>query len=392
MRERWKRMQCRGEPARTSRGRGAWLAAVLLAGLVTGAGAGETPVVGAFDAGPVGRTSATFNGELSAGLTADVTVWWGTNAAAWSYTNSVTVWTNVTPHRLSYAATGLDANTEYSYQFHATNAPYGDDVSAVKTFTTASDTGGFSGGAYDGYDQMADRHKLDFPQVRNAAVGATNVTIESAWLNGMLLSTGSVSISAVRVYYGQSDGVTNINAWDQNHTFFGVDELTPLTVQVDVDSGSTYFYRFYAIDTNDREGWASSSVEFLTPSAPAVTSAAAAPVGRASATLNGALSAGLTADITFHWGTDTNSWDHTNNIGLRDEGPLTLPVAGLDPGQTYSFQIAATNAYGADESDILEFTTASATGGFSGGAYDGFDHVTGDDLTAAAAGSLILLR
>jgi len=391
MNRRWKPMTCRAEPAGSYSRRAAWLAVVLLAGLVSGAAAEVAPVVTATNAAPVGRTSATFNGELSAGLTAAVTVRWGTDANAWSSTNSVTVWTNVTPHRLSYAATGLVANTEYSYQFHATNDQgYAD--SAVTSLTTVSATGGFSGGWYDGYDEMADRHKLDHPQVRNAAIGATNVTITSAWLNGMLLSTGSVAISAVRVYYGQTNGETDTGAWAEWHDFGVQDELTPLTVQVTVDSGSTYFYRFYAIDTSAQEGWASSSVEFLTPSAPAVSIAAASPVGRASATLNGALTAGLTADITFNWGTDTDNWTYTNTIAGRAEGPLWLPVTGLAPGQTYSFRIAAVNAYGAAQSAILEFTTVSATGGFSGGWHDGYDRVTVDDLTVPRMGTVILLR
>ena len=101
--------------------------------------------------------------------------------------------------------------------------------------------------------------------IRGNATGApiidnlapSNVTLNSAALNGSMISTG-VSATAVSVYWGTSDGGTNRNAWGHTNDF-GVQGTGTFSTNVSLDiPNSLYFYRFSA--TNDSgEGWATSS-------------------------------------------------------------------------------------------------------------------------------------
>ena len=120
------------------------------------------------------------------------------------------------------------------------------------------------GGGYDGYDRMAVPVSIGYPVVNNAN-GATNVTTNSACLNGMLQATGSAP-ATVYVYWGTTDGVTNKGNWANTNTFGDGIEGQLFTTNVSVNPNVTYAYRFYATNTAGEDGWASASASFLTPS------------------------------------------------------------------------------------------------------------------------------
>ncbi|MDD5523472.1 MAG: DUF2341 domain-containing protein [Kiritimatiellae bacterium] len=97
------------------------------------------------------------------------------------------------------------------------------------------------------------------PLVNNAG-GATNVLLNSAYLNGYLVSTGGAS-TAVSLYWGEADGGTNIPAW-ANVINFGVTDTGPLSTNVTgLSAGTTYYYRYYATNSLG-ESWASYSTAF----------------------------------------------------------------------------------------------------------------------------------
>ncbi|MDD5522883.1 MAG: DUF2341 domain-containing protein [Kiritimatiellae bacterium] len=97
------------------------------------------------------------------------------------------------------------------------------------------------------------------PLVNNAG-GATNVLLNSAWLNGYLVSTGGAS-TAVSLYWGGTDGGTNLLAW-ANVINFGTTDTGPLSTNVTgLLSGSTYYYRYYATNSLG-ESWAPYSTAF----------------------------------------------------------------------------------------------------------------------------------
>ncbi len=123
------------------------MAALLTALTLTAHAAAPTLTISA--ATSITTKSATFNGNLTAGGSAVITAYWGTNAAdLWCSANlglrsegAVTR----TEHTL------LSARTYY-YRFHAVNND-GEAWSEVRSFTTTSITANprFGGGSFDGY-------------------------------------------------------------------------------------------------------------------------------------------------------------------------------------------------------------------------------------------------
>lgn len=253
------------------------------------------------------------------------------------------------------------------------------------------ETAWFSGGAYDGYDQarLGEGQAVGLPQLNNAG-GATNVAAESAWLNGMLLEPGTAP-AEVRVYWGASDGVTDTTAWAYEESFGSFSGRQSFTTNVSVAPGTPYAYRFYALDAASGEGWSSETAWFITPSPPAIDIGAASPLGRYSATLNGDLLSGLSAEITVYWGTDEQAWSYTNHLGSVAEGAVRIALSALTPGATYGFQMHAGNAFGDDTSDVAWFTTQAQSAWFEGGAYDGYDWFYGS-YKFPARGTLFFLR
>ena len=82
------------------------------------------------------------------------------------------------------------------------------------------------------------------PTVNNAS-GASNVLAVSAVLNGTLTSTGGVP-TQVYVYWGETDGVTNIWNWGHVNNL-GTNAVGTLSITVtNLVPNQKYYYRFYA--------------------------------------------------------------------------------------------------------------------------------------------------
>jgi hypothetical protein len=245
-------------------------------------------------------------------------------------------------------------------------------VALLNSPSPAATNAWFGGGSYDGYDQNSALPPIGWPQVDNAG-GATNILAATAWLNGTLLATGGAP-TTVYVYWGTNDCGTNKASWGATNSFGVCGEWQALTTNVSVNSNTIYYYRFYATNT-DGEGWASASTNFLTPAAPVVnTGVGVSPLSFTTATLNGNLTAGVSANISVYWGQDTNAWSGTNSLGTRSMGAFYTPVAGLNPGELYYYRCYGTNAYGEGWSDTMAFTTRVASVAmFYGGSYDGYD-------------------
>ncbi len=94
------------------------------------------------------------------------------------------------------------------------------------------------------------------------ASGATDVTPNSASLNGMLYHIGE-SATAVSVHYGTSDGGTN-GPWANTITWDAPQSVGPFTTNLTgLTSGTNYYYRFSA--SNDAgTAWADTSAVFST--------------------------------------------------------------------------------------------------------------------------------
>lgn len=259
--------------------------------------------------------------------------------------------------------------------------------------TAFAQTNIYTGGSADGYDETGEPRVAGWPQIDNAGE-ATGVTTNSAWLNGMLLSTGGAP-TTVHVYWGDQDGTNSAGAW--NHwTNFGVRTRMALTTNVTSLSQNTwYYYRFYATNA-DAGVWAAQSATFKTHGVPEVDNDGGAdPVGRISAGLNGCLTAGVSAQAYIYWGQDINNWSHTNSVGEVAEGGFSASVSGLTPGTNYYYRCYATNAYGEAWADsATNFTTAQGFLFFVGGDADGYDgrHTNTMAQTGAPVGTVFSIQ
>lgn len=230
----------------------------------------------------------------------------------------------------------------------------------------------YVGGDGDEYQGLDVTRALAWPAINNAG-GATGATTDSAWFNGTLLSTGEAP-TTVHVYWGEEDGTNNPDAWD-HWTNFNERTKGTLTTNVTGLAESTWhYYRFYATNV-DTGVWASPSVSFKTYGGPTVDNLqGAGPVGETTATLNGRLTKGVSAQVTIYCGLATNNWSHTNVVGTVPEGGFSASVSGLTPGTNYFYRCYATNAYGNDWADsATNFMTAEAFLFFVGGDGDEYD-------------------
>ena len=193
----------------------------------------------------------------------------------------------------------------------------------------------------------------------NNANGATNVQATSAWLNGTLVDTGAAPAS-VSVYWGTNDGAFVKGAWQHTNDFGSCTNGQALTTNVTLTPATTYYYRFYATNTAGGDDWADLST-FTTPDTvpPEVTTNMGVTlIEKTTATLNGILTAGGTADATIYWGQNTNAWANTNSIGSVVQGVgFSANLSSLSPGTVYYYECYATNVNGEDYSEIASFTT-----------------------------------
>jgi len=210
----------------------------------------------------------------------------------------------------------------------------------------------------------------------------------------VLLATGSAE-TVVYVYWGTVNGETNKGSWGTWTNFGTCVEGQMLTTNVSVNGNITYYYRFYTTNAAGDEGWASDSASFTTPDSPVLNNGVgAAPLSYASATLNGNLTAGVSATVSVFWGQNTNAWSGTNGLGARSVGAFYTAISGLNPGTVYYYRCYGINAYGEGWSDIHAFTTRVVSVARSyGGSYDGYDkYYVQMGMLSAASGLMIQIQ
>jgi hypothetical protein len=101
-----------------------------------------------------------------------------------------------------------------------------------------------------------------FDVVDNAD-GATDVTLDAAFLNGKLNSTGGEG-TTVKVFWGTTDGGASFGGWDGTNTFAETSSPQEFTWPVSgLDPATVYYYRFYA-SNGLGEAWAGTTAAFET--------------------------------------------------------------------------------------------------------------------------------
>ena len=102
---------------------------------------------------------------------------------------------------------------------------------------------------------------IDLPTVTNG-IGATIVKANSARLNGEITGTGGQNPS-VTIYWGTSDGGTNIGHWTQQLSLGNLGKQTFSRDISGLNPGTKYYYRCYASNSAGAS-WASSTETFTT--------------------------------------------------------------------------------------------------------------------------------
>lgn len=98
--------------------------------------------------------------------------------------------------------------------------------------------------------------------VVNNGIGASRITLDSALLNGYLVSTGG-AMPSVKVYWGNTDGGTNKSNWARTNDI-SVAGVGPVSTNMfSLACATNYFYRYYASNTYG-DCWAPSTAGFST--------------------------------------------------------------------------------------------------------------------------------
>jgi len=190
---------------------------------------------------------------------------------------------------------------------------------------------------------------------------ASEIGTDSATLNGELVSPGG-SAATVRVYWGTTDGETDIASWDDFEDL-GPSVVGSLAATIgSLVPGQTYYYRVWASNSS-YDSWANESANFTIPGPPSVSVSGASQLASDQSTLNGSLGGGNPADITFVWDTvdngtvSVNDWPASQGVVLADQadGPISAVATGLVPGVDYFYRIHATNTLGQAWSDSATF-------------------------------------
>jgi hypothetical protein len=189
---------------------------------------------------------------------------------------------------------------------------------------------------------------------------ATDVIATSASLNATVNPNGIPTLASF--YWGTN----NHNPWYDNFTGetdmgSGTNALSLSVPIAGLTPGVTYHFCVYARAAG--KGALGNDQSFTTSTLPPpdVRTLSASAVSATNATLNGTVNpSGFLTSAWFQLGTTTNYGNLTpvSNMGSgTNVQALSVPLAGLTPGVTYHFRVAATNSngpvYGSDQS----FTT-----------------------------------
>jgi subtilisin family serine protease len=294
------------------------------------------PVVALAAPSPIAKRSATLNGTVDPrGVATTYRFDYGTTTA---YGQSTPV-ANAAPGSgevgVSAELTGLTPGTTYHYRLVAMSAD-GTTVGGDGQLTTAQPTPAVVG--------------LTAP---------TSVTKRTATLNGTVDPRGVATTYhfdyGPTTAYGES---TEAGVADGNGDVAVSADLTGLA------PGTTYHFRLVATSADGTTvgGDGQLTTAPLTPALVAL--AAATPVAKRSATLNGTVDPrGLTTTYQFEYGTTTAYGESTEAGVAAGSGSVAVSGAltGLAPGTTYHFRLVATNADGTTVADDEQFTTAPLT-------------------------------
>ncbi len=312
----------------------------------TGAINGVAPIVTTNLATNITQNSAVLNGTVNSN-NSETNVWfeYGPTGSLGFTTASQDAGSGNFAVNIASFLSSLNTNTTYYFRIVAQNS-FGTTYGSIVSFNTSQFGTGFISSA---------------PTVNTDA--ATNITSNSATLNGDVNSNGSVA--SMWFEYGPTQNLGYTSGFQQINGFMNVNtfisNLTPNAV---------YYYR--AVAQNSFGTNYGSILTFTTGSgavisaggqAPMVTTLPASIVYQNSTVLNGAvITNNLFTNAWFEWGaTPSFGFETTVQPAGHDSlsVPLSFALSGLNSNTTYYFRAVAQNAAGTSYGSMLTFTTKS---------------------------------
>jgi len=199
----------------------------------------------------------------------------------------------------------------------------------------------------------------DIPSVTTN--GATNITPNSATLNGIVNPNGT----STTVYF--SYGITTGYGMDITAKESPVTGSSDVSVSADItglQANTTYHFECYG----DNNTWLSSGgdITFTTSesvSSPLVTTANATNITTNSATLNGTVNPnGSSTTYGFEYGTTLGYGDtvtSSTELNSSEDVDVNILISELTPNTLYNFRIFATNESGTSYGNNESFTTTA---------------------------------
>lgn len=186
--------------------------------------------------------------------------------------------------------------------------------------------------------------------------GATNVTEDSATLNGELTDLGTADSAQVSFEWGADTTYGNRTTPETlNATGPFKADITGLTPD------TTYHYRARGTIGGQEKLGDDQQFTTLAGRPPEVVTNAPSQVGAQFVTLNGTLQNLGTAEVitvSFEWSADTSYGSGTTPEVMLGPGVFSTTLTGLDPGTVYHFRARA-EGHGIDRGTDLVVTTLS---------------------------------
>ncbi|MGJ8697928.1 MAG: lamin tail domain-containing protein [Verrucomicrobiaceae bacterium] len=273
-------------------------------------------------------TTASIGGNVTAGGSPNITLYWGDNDGGTTPGNWDTA-INLGPQSASFSAaiSSLTQGTTYYHRAFASNAAGSAWAPNTNSFTT-------SAGA-------------SLPSL--ITFGATEISYTQADVNGTVSNTGG-DPPQVTLFYGTTNGGNDENAWDFS-TGIGTHSGPFSDTLFNLDHSTTYFFRFQGTNSGGT-AWAPNIQSFTTLAftAPAVSVLPPTSAGGTSAIVNGEVTdTGNDApEITIFYGTSdagTNaaSWQNSVAIGPKSS-TFSASLLNLTPSTTYFYRVRGINS------------------------------------------------
>ncbi len=281
----------------------------------------------------------------------------------------------------------LHANSNITFEVRASDTAFAKDASSpawIPVSGTSPVTSGLPSGRYMQWQaSLSTSNNLYTPVLHSVMVGystspevttaaASNITANSATLNGNMISRGTATTVNVSFQWGTTSGVYDHETTPQAMTAPGVFNANLSSL----GPNTTYYFRAKADGGASGIGYGAEMSYTTSTIPPSVTTQAASSTTANSATLNGALAStgtATTVNVSFQWGT-TSGGPYPNSTAMQvmnAPGNFQANLSSLGPNTIYYYRAKADGGgsgttYGAEMSFITSKVPPSVVTGGAG--------------------------